>query len=44
MASSVSAPREPGRNLDTAHGEYVLTKDWAGEHERLQLLEATVDH
>lgn len=36
--------------MTTAHGrdrdnrsEYVLTKDWTGEHERLRLLEAAVD-
>jgi SAM-dependent methyltransferase len=27
----------------TVDNEYVLTKDWPGEHERLGLLEATVD-
>ena len=43
MASSAPKRRGDGRNADIDRGEYVLTKDWSGEHERLQLLEATVD-
>jgi SAM-dependent methyltransferase len=36
-----SAPKS--RAADGARSEYVLTKAWAGEHERLQLLEAAAD-
>jgi len=43
VASSAPKRRGDGRNADIDRGEYVLTKDWSGEHERLQLLEATVD-
>jgi SAM-dependent methyltransferase len=43
MASSDSKRREDGRNADPVRGEYVLTKDWGGELERLRLLEATFD-
>ena len=43
MASSDSKRREDERNADPARSEYVLTKDWAGEHERLRLLEARFD-
>ena len=43
MASSAPKRHGAGRNADPVRGEYVLTKDWAGEHERLRLLEAMVD-
>ncbi|OSC42489.1 class I SAM-dependent methyltransferase [Mycobacterium decipiens] len=36
--SPAMAPRHIGQR-----NEYVLTKDWSGEHERLNLLAATVD-
>ena len=43
MPSSDSKRREDESNADPVRSEYVLTKDWAGEHERLRLLEATFD-
>jgi SAM-dependent methyltransferase len=43
MVSSDPKRRDAERSADAARSEYVLTKDWAGEHERLQLLEATFD-
>jgi len=43
MASSEPTRVEARKNEGAVGGEYVLTKEWVGEPERLQLLEATVD-